>query len=66
MTSKKPKRALADYSAFKLNSVGCLIGLLPDDPGQRSLVSSGTNWEHVPSSLILEGLTEKIGCRFHS
>jgi hypothetical protein len=39
--NKNPGRALADYSAFKLNSGGYSIGLLPDNPDHVSLVSSG-------------------------
>jgi hypothetical protein len=56
LNHEKPGRRLADYIEFKLNSVGYPIGLLPDDPTQENLVSSGTNWEHIPPSLILNAL----------
>lgn len=53
-------RKLNDYRQIKLNSVGYPIGLLPDDPNNRHLVSPGTNWELVPSTLVLEALTRAL------
>ena len=53
-------RKLSDYRQFQLNSVGYPIGLLPDDPEKRHLVSQDTNWEHVPPTLLLDALTRVL------
>lgn len=51
------ERNFSHYRKFKINSVGCVIGLLPDNPHHLSLVSRDTNWEPVPQTMILDVLS---------
>lgn len=49
-------RRIEDYLEFQLNSVGAVIGRLPDDPDLARIVTEGTNWDLVPQQVMLNAL----------